>query len=41
MDCRSAPLPAGQTRIRPVIMTAAALPVMGMLPMAFGMGEVG
>jgi multidrug efflux pump subunit AcrB len=40
MDARSAALSAGHTRIRPVIMTAAAM-VMGMLPMALGMGEGG
>jgi len=40
MDARSAALAAGHTRIRPVIMTAAAM-IMGMLPMALGMGEGG
>src|ERR1700743_2619008 len=40
MDCRTAALSAGHTRIRPVIMTAAAM-IMGMLPMALGMGEGG
>jgi len=40
MDARSAALSAGHTRIRPVIMTAAAM-IMGMLPMALGMGEGG
>src|SRR4029077_12072900 len=40
MDSRSAALAAGHTRIRPVVMTAAAM-VMGMLPMALGMGEGG
>jgi len=40
MDARSAALSAGHTRIRPVIMTAAAM-IIGMLPMALGMGEGG
>ncbi|MGO9011595.1 MAG: efflux RND transporter permease subunit [Bryobacteraceae bacterium] len=40
MDSRSAALSAGHTRIRPVIMTAAAM-IIGMLPMALGMGEGG
>jgi multidrug efflux pump subunit AcrB len=40
MDARSAALSAGHTRIRPVIMTAGAM-VIGMLPMALGMGEGG
>jgi multidrug efflux pump subunit AcrB len=40
MDARSAALASGHTRIRPVIMTAAAM-IMGMLPMALGMGEGG
>jgi multidrug efflux pump subunit AcrB len=40
MDGRAAALSAGQTRIRPVLMTAAAM-IMGMLPMALGMGEGG
>jgi len=40
MDARSAALSAGHTRIRPVLMTAAAM-VLGMLPMALGMGEGG
>ncbi len=31
---------AGFTRMRPVLMTAAAM-IIGMLPMAFGMGEGG
>src|ERR1019366_3198125 len=38
MDARSAALASGHTRIRPVLMTAAAM-IMGMLPMALGMGE--
>src|SRR5215469_13023847 len=40
MDARSAALAAGHTRIRPVIMTATAM-IIGMLPMALGMGEGG
>jgi multidrug efflux pump subunit AcrB len=40
MNARSAALSAGHTRIRPVIMTAAAM-IIGMLPMALGMGEGG
>jgi multidrug efflux pump subunit AcrB len=40
MDSRSAALAAGHTRIRPVIMTASAM-IIGMLPMALGMGEGG
>jgi multidrug efflux pump subunit AcrB len=40
MDCRAAALAAGHTRIRPVLMTAAAM-IMGMLPMALGLGEGG
>jgi multidrug efflux pump subunit AcrB len=40
MDGRAAALSAGHTRIRPVLMTAAAM-IMGMLPMALGMGEGG
>ena len=40
MDARSAALAAGHTRIRPVIMTASAM-IIGMLPMALGMGEGG
>src|SRR5208282_3448419 len=40
LDARSAALSAGHTRIRPVIMTAAAM-IIGMLPMALGMGEGG
>jgi multidrug efflux pump subunit AcrB len=39
-DARAAALSAGHTRIRPVIMTAAAM-IIGMLPMALGMGEGG
>ncbi len=40
LDARAAALAAGQTRIRPVIMTASAM-IIGMLPMALGMGEGG
>jgi multidrug efflux pump subunit AcrB len=40
MDARSAALSAGHTRIRPVLMTAGAM-IIGMLPMALGMGEGG
>jgi multidrug efflux pump subunit AcrB len=40
MDARAAALAAGHTRIRPVLMTAAAM-MIGMLPMALGMGEGG
>jgi multidrug efflux pump subunit AcrB len=40
MDARAAALEAGHTRIRPVLMTAAAM-MIGMLPMALGMGEGG
>ncbi len=40
LDARSAALAAGYTRIRPVLMTAAAM-IIGMAPMAIGMGEGG
>ena len=40
MDARAAALAAGSTRIRPVLMTASAM-IIGMLPMALGMGEGG
>jgi multidrug efflux pump subunit AcrB len=40
MDQRAAALSAGHTRIRPVLMTASAM-IIGMLPMALGMGEGG
>jgi multidrug efflux pump subunit AcrB len=40
MNSREAAHSAGFTRIRPVIMTALAM-IMGMLPMAFGLGEGG
>jgi len=39
-DSRAAALSAGFTRIRPVIMTALAM-IVGMLPMALGLGEGG
>ncbi|MDE1169717.1 MAG: efflux RND transporter permease subunit [Verrucomicrobium sp.] len=39
-DALEAALEAGSTRIRPVIMTALAM-IIGMIPMAFGMGEGG
>jgi multidrug efflux pump subunit AcrB len=40
MDAREAALTAGFTRIRPVLMTAAAM-IIGMVPMALGTGEGG
>jgi multidrug efflux pump subunit AcrB len=40
MDERAAALAAGHTRIRPVLMTASAM-IIGMLPMALGLGEGG
>jgi multidrug efflux pump subunit AcrB len=40
MDARTAALAAGLTRLRPVMMTALAM-IIGMLPMALGMGEGG
>ncbi|HEY2015907.1 MAG TPA: efflux RND transporter permease subunit [Bryobacteraceae bacterium] len=40
MDARSAALSSGHTRIRPVLMTATAM-IIGMLPMALGLGEGG
>jgi multidrug efflux pump subunit AcrB len=40
LGARAAALEAGHTRIRPVLMTAAAM-IMGMLPMALGFGEGG
>jgi multidrug efflux pump subunit AcrB len=39
-DAREAMFAAGHARLRPVLMTAAAM-VLGMLPMALGMGEGG
>jgi multidrug efflux pump subunit AcrB len=39
-DSLSAALSAGYTRVRPVIMTATAM-IIGMTPMAMGMGEGG
>ena len=40
LDARAAALAAGHTRIRPVLMTALAM-IIGMLPMALGLGEGG
>ncbi len=40
MNARTAALNAGATRIRPVLMTAAAM-IIGMIPMAMGLGEGG
>jgi multidrug efflux pump subunit AcrB len=40
MDARSAALEAGFTRLRPVVMTALAM-IIGMIPMALGLGESG
>jgi multidrug efflux pump subunit AcrB len=40
LDARTAAIEAGYTRLRPVLMTAGAM-VLGMIPMAFGVGEGG
>jgi multidrug efflux pump subunit AcrB len=40
VGARAAMLAAGQARMRPVLMTATAM-ILGMLPMALGMGEGG
>ncbi len=40
MDSRAAALEAGATRLRPVLMTAAAM-MIGMIPMSLGLGEGG
>jgi multidrug efflux pump subunit AcrB len=40
IGARAAMLSAGQARMRPVLMTATAM-ILGMLPMALGMGEGG
>ena len=40
LGAREALLAAGHARIRPVLMTAAAM-ILGMLPMALGLGEGG
>jgi multidrug efflux pump subunit AcrB len=39
-DARTAAVAAGFTRLRPVLMTAGAM-IIGMIPMAFGIGEGG
>jgi multidrug efflux pump subunit AcrB len=40
IDARSAAIEAGYTRLRPVLMTAGAM-ILGMIPMALGIGEGG
>ncbi len=40
LDARTAAIEAGYTRLRPVLMTAGAM-VLGMIPMALGIGEGG
>jgi multidrug efflux pump subunit AcrB len=40
IDARSAAIEAGYTRLRPVLMTAGAM-ILGMIPMALGVGEGG
>jgi multidrug efflux pump subunit AcrB len=40
LDARTAAIEAGFTRLRPVLMTAGAM-ILGMIPMAFGVGEGG
>jgi multidrug efflux pump subunit AcrB len=40
IDVRAAAIEAGYTRLRPVLMTAGAM-ILGMIPMAFGVGEGG
>jgi multidrug efflux pump subunit AcrB len=40
LDAKQAALAAGLTRLRPVLMTAAAM-IIGMVPMSLGLGEGG